>query len=111
MQVRVRHILQKHTGSRNPIVRATGKAVTRSKDEAIANVQQFKAQIQSEQDFASIAQQFSECGSSAQGGDLGFFGPGQMQAPFEEASFALAPGQISELVDTDSGIHIIMRLE
>ena len=83
--------------------------VTRSKDEAIANIEAFKNQIQSAEDFARIAQESSECGSAQNGGDLGFFGQGQMQAAFEEASFALEVGQMSGLVDTDSGIHIILR--
>lgn len=47
--------------------------------------------------------------SARQGGDLGYFGRGQMQAPFEEASFALAVGEMSDIVDTDSGVHIILR--
>jgi NIMA-interacting peptidyl-prolyl cis-trans isomerase 1 len=42
-------------------------------------------------------------------GDLGFFGTGQMQRAFEEASFALAVGGLSGIVDTDSGIHVILR--
>ena len=37
------------------------------------------------------------------------FGPGMMQAPFEEAAFALQVGQISDIVDTDSGVHLILR--
>ena len=37
------------------------------------------------------------------------FGPGQMQKPFEEATFALQVGEMSEAVDTDSGVHIILR--
>ena len=43
-------------------------------------------------------------------GDLGSFSRGQMQKPFEEASFALPMGGLSEIVDTESGIHIILRL-
>ena len=109
-QVRVRHILQKHNQSRNPFDRVRNVQVTRSKDEAIANINAFVGQIQSEDDFKRIARESSECGSSQQEGDLGFFGPGQMQAAFEQASFALQVGQVSGLVDSDSGIHIILRI-
>lgn len=61
--------------------------------------------------FQEIAFDESDCGSHERGGDLGLFGRGQMQKPFEDASFALQVGQISELVDTDSGIHIILRVQ
>ena len=109
-QVRAKHILQKHVGSRNPNDSYRNKPITRSKDEAIANIQKFAGEIKSMEDWDRIAQEYSECRSAAQGGDLGWFGPGDMQKPFEEATFALKPGQISGLVDTDSGIHIILRL-
>ena len=108
--VRASHILLKHTGSRNPVVRRTGKAVTRTRDEAVAQLTQVWQQLQSNPDkFAEYAQQLSECGSGQNGGDLDYFGPGQMQAPFEQATFALQVGQMSQLVDTDSGVHIILR--
>ena len=110
-EVRCLHILQKHAGSRNPVVRRTGLTVQRTKEEAIANIQAFRASITSQDDFMKIARESSECGSGEQGGDLGMFGRGQMQAPFEEAAFALQVGAISGLVDTDSGIHIILRLQ
>ena len=51
----------------------------------------------------------SDCGSAQSGGDLDFFGRGAMQKPFEDATFALAVGQMSGIVDTDSGVHIILR--
>lgn len=43
-------------------------------------------------------------------GDLGSFTRGQMQKPFEDATFVLSVGGLSNIVDTDSGIHIILRL-
>jgi parvulin-like peptidyl-prolyl isomerase len=43
------------------------------------------------------------------GGDLGEWGPGQMQKPFEDATFALQAGQMSGVVDTESGVHVILR--
>ena len=60
--------------------------------------------------FSEVAQNISECGSAQQGGDLGMFGRGQMQQAFEEAAFGLGVPEISQLVDTDSGIHIILRI-
>ena len=47
--------------------------------------------------------------SAKQGGDLGQFGRGQMQKPFEDATYALAVGALSGIVDTESGVHIILR--
>ncbi len=70
----------------------------------------FRTKINSQDDFEKLASEVSECRSAANGGDLGFFGPGQMQQAFEEASFALEVGQMSDLVDSDSGIHIIWRV-
>ena len=61
------------------------------------------------ENFAEMAQARSDCGSFQQGGDLGEFGPGAMMKPFEDAVRALQVGQISGIVETDSGSHIIMR--
>jgi peptidyl-prolyl cis-trans isomerase C len=60
-------------------------------------------------DFGSLAQQFSSCPSRARGGDLGQFGPGQMVAPFQDATFALEVGGLSEPVQTQFGWHLIKR--
>ena len=62
------------------------------------------------EDFTRLAQEKSECSSAAKGGDLGPFGPGQMQAAFEEAAFNLDVGAMCAGTDTDSGIHIILRV-
>ena len=101
----------KHKGSRNPFDRLRNKEVTRTKEEAISGIQKIRESILAGEDFAKLAQSFSECGSAQNGGDLGVFGPGQMQQSFEEAAFALKVGELSELVDSDSGIHIILRTE
>jgi peptidyl-prolyl cis-trans isomerase NIMA-interacting 1 len=110
-EVRCLHILQKHTGSRNPNDSYRNKVITRSKEEAIANVTKFKDEIKGEEDWNRIAQEFSECRSAAQNGDLGMFSRGQMQKEFEDVAFNLEVGAISGLTDTDSGIHIIWRVQ
>ncbi len=63
------------------------------------------------EDFASLAEQYSEDqGSAARGGDLNFFERGTMVPPFEEAAFALEPGEVSDVVESQFGLHVI-RLE
>ena len=58
----------------------------------------------------STAAERSDCSSCRNNGDLGFFGRGQMQKPFEDASFGLNVGEMSGIVSTDSGYHLIYRI-
>jgi peptidyl-prolyl cis-trans isomerase C len=75
-----------------------------TKEEADAII----AQLEAGGDFEAIAKEKSTDGAAAQGGDLGYFGPGQMVPPFEEAAFALDVGQFSkEPVQTQFGFHVI----
>jgi len=87
MQVQARHILV-----RNP--------------EQISIIQQ---RLAAGEEFATLATQFSECPSKANGGDLGAFGPGQMVKPFEELAFSLPVGAIGGPVQTQFGMHMIQR--
>jgi parvulin-like peptidyl-prolyl isomerase len=100
--VRASHILLMYKGS----ARSTA---SRSKDEAATQIQSLKSQVDGGADFASLAQQNSDCPSKAKGGDLGTFGRGQMVKAFEETAFALPVGGVSGVVETDFGYHIIKR--
>lgn len=65
--------------------------------------------VSGESDFGELAAKYSDCSSAKRNGDLGPFSRGAMQKPFEEAAFALKVGEISQPIDTDSGVHIILR--
>jgi len=109
-KVECSHILVKHVGSRRPSSWRCDN-ITISKQEARDILEGYRERITSgEASFASIASQFSDCSSAKRGGNLGLFGRNAMQKPFEEASFALKVGEMtSEVVDTESGLHIILR--
>ncbi|XP_038179081.1 peptidyl-prolyl cis-trans isomerase NIMA-interacting 1 [Arvicola amphibius] len=110
-RVRCSHLLVKHSQSRRPSSWRQEK-ITRSKEEALELINGYIQKIKSgEEDFESLASQFSDCSSAKARGDLGAFSRGQMQKPFEDASFALRTGEMSGPVFTDSGIHIILRTE
>ena len=64
-------------------------------------------QVRGEADFAQLASENSGCPSAAQGGDLGFFGKGQMVPAFEQAAFTMEVDQVSDVVETRFGYHII----
>jgi len=66
--------------------------------------------LNSGEDFAKLAEEYSIDGSRRRGGDLGLFGRGIMVKEFESAAFSLKPGEVSGIVRTQFGYHIIKRL-
>lgn len=108
-KVRCSHLLVKHRESRRPSSWRE-ENITRSKEEALQILQGHREKIASgEKTFEELASQFSDCSSAKRGGDLGEFGQGQMQKPFEDAGFSMKVGELSGPVWTDSGVHIILR--
>ncbi|KAH7065879.1 hypothetical protein BKA63DRAFT_166673 [Paraphoma chrysanthemicola] len=118
-KIRVVHLLVKHRDSRRPASWREPK-ITRSKDDAKRLIEGYETQIKAfeagssegnPKSLSELATTESDCSSARKGGDLGFFGRGDMQKEFEEAAFALQKGEVSAMVDTASGLHLIQRLE
>lgn len=98
-QVRVRHILIKVDENTN-------------KEEALKRIKEIlKEAKKGKTSFAELAKKYSEDLSAPKGGDVGFFIRGQMVRKFEEVAFALQVGEISDVVETEYGYHIIQCIE
>jgi peptidyl-prolyl cis-trans isomerase D len=96
-RVRARHILAK----------AGESAADDEKAKAKAKIEATKKRIDAGEDFATVAKEVSEDSTAEKGGDLGFFGPGMMVPAFEEAAYKLKAGEVSGVVTTKFGFHII----
>jgi peptidyl-prolyl cis-trans isomerase C len=96
-QVRASHILMKV----DPKADASQKAAARKK------LEELRQRLVKGEDFVTLAREFSEGPSSVKGGDLGYFGHGQMVKPFEDVAFALNIGELSDVVETRFGYHLI----
>jgi peptidyl-prolyl cis-trans isomerase C len=104
-QVHARHILIRVQGSAAAL-RPGQKDLTDA--EALAKAQDLRKRILAGEDFAQLAEKESDdTGSAPKGGDLGFFHRGQMVPSFEQAAFALQPGDLSEPVKSPFGYHLI----
>lgn len=92
--------------SKKPVV---GEA---EKEEVITRLKDFKQRVAKGDDFSTLAILYSEDpGSSKQGGELGLFKRGEMRTEFEAAAFKLKPGEVSDIVETEDGYHIIQMIE
>jgi len=115
-QIQVLHIIRKHSGSRRPSSWRQER-ITCNQDEATEFLADLRMKLAKadpaslRKTFEALAKEHSDCGSAKRGGDLGSFARGKMQKAFEDASFGLAAGQMSGIISTDSGVHIILRVQ
>lgn len=100
-QVRASHVL----------IAADAKATPEQKKAASEKAEKLQKELVAGADFATVAKENSNCPSAKNGGDLGYFGKGKMVPPFEQAAFALKPGEISPVVETTFGYHIIKQTD
>lgn len=98
LEVRARHIL----------LRVPEDATPEQRDSVRALAEELQQRAAAGEDFAALAEQHSaDPGSASDGGDLGYFGRDQMVPPFEDAAFALDVGEVSDVVETPFGYHVI----
>lgn len=106
LQIRASHILIQNRDDEGKEVSEEQKKANKEKAQGILD------KIKAGEDFATLAKEYSQDSSAEKGGDLDFFGKGQMVEPFEKATFALKVGEVSpELVETDYGYHIIKKTD
>ncbi len=97
-QIRASHILLNYPEQATPAQR----------DSVLAMATELRERALAGESFGDLAREYSsDAGTAAQGGDLGFFGRGQMVKPFEDAAFATPLGEVSEPVETPFGLHVI----
>jgi peptidyl-prolyl cis-trans isomerase C len=89
------------------LIRCSDKAPEEEKKKARARIDAVLKRAKAGEDFAVLAREHSQDGSAAQGGDLNYFVKGQMVQAFDQAAFSLKPNEISDVVTTEFGYHII----
>ena len=105
--ISARHILVMYAESQ-----ARPDHVIRTKPEALARAQEALAKLRAGAEFSDIVDAYSdEPGAAERGGDLGQFGRNAMVKPFSDAAFKLTVGQLSEVIETRYGYHVIKRTQ
>jgi peptidyl-prolyl cis-trans isomerase D len=93
--------------ARHVLVKLPAGATDEQKAEARKKIEAALDRVKKGEDFAKVAREVSEDTSAADGGDLGCFQRGAMVKPFEDAAYALSPGEVSGVVESQFGFHVI----
>jgi peptidyl-prolyl cis-trans isomerase C len=93
------------------LIKVDPQADESQRAEARKKIEEIKKKLGKGGDFAALAKEFSQCPSGSKGGDLGYFRRGQMVKAFEEAAFALKRGEVSDLIETKFGYHLIKAID
>jgi peptidyl-prolyl cis-trans isomerase D len=102
-----RYSVPEQRQARHILIKAATTASAEEKAASRKQIEEIAAKIKGGADFATLAKESSQDSSAPQGGDLGLFGRGQMVKPFEDAVFAMKEGQVSDIVETAFGLHLI----
>ncbi len=106
-EISARHILIMYKGSAH-----APETIGRTKEEALARAKECLKRLRAGEPFESLVAEYSdEPGAAKRGGSLGRFDRTRMVESFTKAAFALKPGEISDIVETQFGYHIIQRTE
>ncbi len=100
---------QRH--ARHILLQTTDKDSAERQQEQAKKAEEVRKLVQNGGNFSALAQQYSEGPTKDSGGDLGFFSAGQMVPAFDKAVFAMQPGDISQVIKTQFGYHIILLEE
>ena len=93
------------------LIKVDKDADSAQKASALKKIQELKKKIDASEEFNALAKAHSQCPSAENNGDLGFFSRGRMVPAFEKAAFELKAGQVSGIVETPFGYHLIKVLE
>lgn len=106
-KITAKHILVKYTGAKN-----ASPEIKRTQGAACLRALEARKQLQSGEPFADVVKEYSdEPGAATREGSVGQISRKDVAAPFADAAFELAPNEVSHVVETEFGYHIIMRVE
>ena len=106
-KISAKHLLVKYAGAKK-----AAATVTRTREEACVRAQEARTKLQQGSSFADVVKEYSEePGAATREGSLGPIERPNVVPPFADAAFELHPGEVSHVVETDFGFHVIMRTE